>query len=383
MSRQSSTLLFAQTARSRSASIWSSFLAAALLSTARAQAQTPTSPPSSDRAPSRTQVIFGTVGIRAQEARGSLIALLAAQLGGLQLVLVEDEPSEPFSAWALRATRSQRVLAAVLLDGRSEHGWRLVIIDAARGRAIARALAGGVRNDAANVEAVVSISVSAASALREGLEVASTPVASVVGDGHRPRVPPPPLLSSRRPLTPSVTRAGNWAAQGVVGATVASFSPEAPTTQGLALGLGVSFRSHFEARMFGAFFIPPRIRGPLGEFSLARAFLGAAAGPVVGAPRLSFTPELGVVAERLKRYDANPVPGVFATESSSLYRLGGLLGFRLRHRIFAPLSVELAAGTMYFGRRLLFSAKGPETSWSMSVRPGVAFAQLGLQLATP
>jgi hypothetical protein len=336
--------------------------------------------------PTRTEVVFGAIGIRAQP-RDSLMALLAAELRGMRLSIVEDSATEPLSAWASQATRSRRVLAAILLDGRNEQGWRVIVIDAARGRAIARALPGGIRNDAASIEAVVSIVVSAASALREGLEVASTPLAAVVGGPSAPPAPAPSEPSAPTggidapPLAVSPRRA-NWAFRGAIAASVASFSPAAPTTEGLGLTLGVSFRGRVEARAFGAAFMPQLIQVPFGEFRVARAFLGGAAGPVFRGAAFSFAPEAGFVAERLRRYDATPTAGVYATEPGPLYRFGGLLAFRLRHTLFRPVSVELVTGGLYFGRRVQFTAKNAESAWSEAVWPTVAFAQLGLEIAT-
>jgi hypothetical protein len=184
------------------------------------------------------------------------------------------------------------------------------------------------------------------------------------------------------PLAASLPRPANWAFRGAIAASVASFSPAAPTTEGVGLTLGVSFRAHVEARAFGAAFLPQLIRVPFGEFRVARAFLGAAAGPVFRGPAFSFAPEAGFVAERLRRYDATPTAGVYATAPGPLYRFGGLLALRLRHTLFRPVSVELVTGALYFGRRLQFTAKNAESAWSEAVWPAVAFAQLGLEIAT-
>lgn len=357
-------------------------LSAAWLLTFEAKAEPAGQGSSPTSSPARAEVVFGTIGIR-PAPRDSLIALLGAELRRMSLSIVEDEAREPLSAWATEATRTRRVLAAILLDGRNERGWRVIVIDAARGRAIARALPGGIRDDAASVEAVVSIAVSAASALREGLEVASTPLAAVVGGPSEPSEPLAATSSADAPpLTASLPQRENWVFRGAIAASVASFSPAAPTTEGLALTLGVSFRARVEARAFGAAFVPQLIQVPFGEFRLARAFLGAAAGPVFRAPAFSFAPEVGFVAERLRRYDATPTAGVYATQAGPLYRFGGLLALRLRHTLFRPVSVELVTGGLYFGRRVQFTAKNAESSWSEAVWPAVAFAQLGLEIAT-
>jgi hypothetical protein len=337
----------------------------------------------SEKSTARTDVVFATIGIGARPVHGSLAELLTVELRRMGLSLVEQQPSEPLSAWASGATRSRRVLAAILLDGRSGTGWRLIVIDAARGRAIARALPGGIRDDAASIEAVVSIVVSATSALREGLEVASAPLANVVEESHaRSATPATTSTAHAPPPGGALPPHQSWALRGVVGGSVASFSPAAPTTEGLGLSLGVTFRARVEARAFGAAYLPPLISSPFGQFRVARALLGAAAGPVFRAPAFSFAPEVGFVAERLRRYDAVPTAEVFATPPSALYRFGGLLALRLRHTLLRPLSLELVTGAIYFGRRVEFTARSPENSWTEGVWPTVAFAQLGLEIAT-
>jgi len=328
--------------------------------------------------------VFGAIGLRAQPVQGSLAEVLAAELRRMSLAIVQAPATEPLSAWATEVTESPRVLAAILLDARSDQGWRVVVIDASRGRAIARSLPGGIREDAASIEAVVSIVVSAASALREGLEVASAPLSAVVGAPSEPPKPPEPARDEDVPFKGRITKVApeRWAVRGTVGASLASFSPSARTTQGAVLALGLTFPARIEARVSFTVFAPPLIRGPLGDFRVARSFLGAGAGPLFRVHALSFTPELGVVAERSRRFDAAPTEGVFATEPSALYRVGGSLALRLRHTLARPLSVELMTGAMYFGRRLQFAAKSAEIAWSEEAWPSVAVAQLSLEIAT-
>ncbi|MDF3064970.1 MAG: hypothetical protein K0R38_571 [Polyangiaceae bacterium] len=360
----------------------SMLLAAVGLVAAEAKAEPP-AVVASEPLVARTEVVFGIIGSSAQPAQGSLVSLLGAELGGMSLSLVERPAAEPLSAWARQATLSRRVLAVILLDGRSEQGWRLVIIDAARGRAIVRALPGGIRDDAASVEAVASIVLSAAGALREGLEVASMPLAAVVGDPSEPRLPSPEKDSGPEATpAPATARREPWGVRGQLGASVASFSPKAPTMLGAALALGVSLDGRAEARVFGMAFLPALLRSPLGDFRVARSLVGVAVGPVFRAPTFSFAAEAGFVAERVSRYDATPAAGALGTDARALYRFGGVVAFRLRHTLLRPLSVELVTGGMYFGRSLQFTAKSSNISWSETAWPAVAFAQLGLEVAT-
>lgn len=333
----------------------------------------------------RTAVVLGIVGLRAEAARGSLVGLLRAELAEMRLSLVERPLSRELSAWASDAVHSEDTLLAILLDARSEQGWRIVVIDAARGRAIVRDLPGGIQQDAASIEAVVSIAVSAANALLEGLEVASSPLEAVVG-GSPARASPARRIAggasdgeqnepSPEPRRPSFIR-------GTVGASSASFSPQAVTTHGLALALGISWRAQLEARVFGTLFWPATIHTAFGEFGVSRALLGVAAGPLLQLGTLSVIPEAGIVAERLRRSETLPAAGVLATEAEPLYRVGGLLALRLRLPLVRPLSAELAAGAAYFGQRAQFSTTAPGALRLADAWPVAAIAQLGLDVAT-
>jgi hypothetical protein len=353
------------------------------LGTRPARAQASTDRVGAEHPHARTVVVLGVVGLRAAAQHGSLVGLLQAELTEMSLSLVERPPSRDVAAWASDAVRSHDTLLAILLDARSDQGWRLVVIDAARGRAIVRDLPGGIQQDAASIEAVVSIAVSAASALREGLEVASSPLEAVVGG------PPEPTKSSPRAADSAVAvnerspaRRPQSFLRGSIGASSASFSAQAVTTQGMAFALGVNWRAQLEARVFGSLFWPATIRTTWGEFGVKRALLGAAAGPVLQLRQLSLVPEAGVIAERLRRSETTPAAGVLATEAKPLYRIGAVLALRLRLPLIRPLSAELATGAAYFGRSARFSTTGAAASQLAEAWPVAAFAQLGLDVAT-
>lgn len=354
-------------------------LGAAWLVASEASAET--GPPVSEAAPARTEVVLGTVGVEAGPARSSLVTLLEGELGRANLSLMQREAREPLSRWADETARSKRVLVVLLLDGRNAD-WRLIVIDAARNRAIARDLRGGLDQDAASIEAVVSIAVSAATALREGLEIASSPVAAVVGDPPPSHVQAAQNETAHRAATkPRTAQRAESSARASLSATLSSFSSAAPTTEGLSLALGARFRALAEARVTGALFAPAQIGTPLGEFQVSRGWIAASAGPVFGNRSFSLTPEAGVVVERLRRFDATPAAGVAETDAAALYRVGGSLSLRLRHTLVGPLSGELVTGAVYFGRRVRFSAKSADSSWSVDAWPALAFGQLGLEMA--
>jgi len=327
----------------------------------------------------RTEVLLAIVGSGAKDVRGSLVALLDRQLHAMGLSLVEQQPAGSVSDWATGASRSKHGLLAIVLDTKSDTGWRLVVVDVARGRAIARELPGGMQHDAASVEAVASVVISAASALREGLEVASAPVAAVVGDGASvstvstgAAVPEPkPGSVGRRTVV-----------HGAIGAAVASFASDAPTTQGAMLALGLAWRNRIEARVFGTLFWPVPIHSAFGEFRVNRAIVGATSGPVFSTGAFSFTPEVGVLVERLSRSNTLPAEGISAGQAAPLHRLGGLVEMRLRRAVVRPFLLELTAGGAYLGRSVQFSARNGNSAPLLEVGPVMGFAQLGIAIAT-
>ena len=352
----------------------------AALHPGQASAQPAPEPPAPAASIVRTEVLLAIVGRDAEAARGDVVALLTGQLRGMGLSLVAPEPSGSVSDWVTAATRSKRALVAIVLDTSAGQGWRLVVVDAARSRAIARELPGGMERDAASVEAVVSIVISAASALRDGLEVASAPVETVVG----PAPTRAPAVGRSAPPTPaSIPPRPSTVVCGSIAAAVASFAPDAAaTTQGAALALGMRWQNRVEARIFGTLFWPATVRNGFGDFRVNRALLGVAAGPVFSAGGFALSPQVGVVLERLHRTGTVPAAGLFATEAEPVHRVGGLVGLRLRRPVLPPLAIELVAGGAYWGRSVNFSVRNAEGPPFLEIGPVMGFAQLGIEIAT-
>jgi len=315
----------------------------------------------------RMEARLAIVGGGTASARNSLVPLLEGQLHGMGLSLVEQEPAGSVLEWVTAATKEKNALLAIVLDTNTERGWRLVVVDVARRRAIARTLPGGVQQDAASAEAVASIVISAASALREGLEVASAPVSAVVGDAPSP-TDEPPVRPLHEPTHSESDR--GLVVHGAVDAALASFGKNA--TAGAALALGLGWRDRWPVTIHSAF----------GEFRVNRALVGAALGPVFHAGGGSLSPEIGVLVERLRRFGTQPVQGVFSNQAEPLYRVGGLVELRVRRRLFRPLSLELVAGAAYLGRSVQFSARNGDRYPFLEISPVMGFAQLGIDIAT-
>ncbi|HEX2869912.1 MAG TPA: hypothetical protein VHP33_01625 [Polyangiaceae bacterium] len=317
-------------------------------------------------------------GSAADSIHASVVALLERQLQAMGLSLVERPRVGSLAGWAREATRSKRALLAIALEVSKDSGWRLILVDVSRGRAIARELPGGIDRDAASVEAIVSIAISAASALREGLEVASSPVEEVVGGA-----PPPAAVSvPLPPPEPIPTAPGRAFVRGALGAEVAYFAPSVPSMKGVALALGVSWRNRAEARLFGALFWPASIQSDFGTFRLNRIVVGAAVGPVFSSGDFTFVPEAGVLVERLRRSETLPAQEVFANQAAPLHRGGGVVDLRLRYALVRPLSIELVGGVAYLGRGAQFSVRNGNSRPLLEGASVMPFAQLGLDIAT-
>jgi hypothetical protein len=350
---------------------------------ALAQTTSETAPedsPSERTIPLRSEVVVGVVGPLDPDARATLARLLRAELEPHGLVLVERDPSGETRAWARDVANEKRHLLAALLDTKRRTGWRLVVIDTARGRAISRELPGGER-DAANVEAIVSIVVSATNALREGLEVASAPLETVVEPNRPPPPPPPPT-----PRAPKSEPSAGTTLHGSLTATSASFSEAAEPTLGGSLALGVSIASWIDVDVGGTRYLPVSVDSAFGSFTLERSALSLTAGPVLRSGSFTFVPALGITGEWIARRDTLAAQGVArADEEPVIRRFGGALAIRGRYRLLSStgdaefVSVIGALGASYFGDRIRFLA-GPDLL--AEARRSAFGAELGLFIAT-
>ena len=341
------------------------------------------SPPSTPRATAspRTRVLVAIVGEDADAVRQGLVAPLDGQLRAMHLSLVEQRPRGAVSNWAMSVTRSPDALLAVVLEVKPDGEWSLVLVDTARARAIARELPGGVERDAASIEAVTSIVISAANALKEGLEVASAPVSAVVGPPQIPAVRPSPAGPLSSPAPPGET-GRHFVVHGRVGAALASFGSHTPVTTGAMLALGLGYRRWLEARVFGTLFLPVEVQSPFGDFRLNRALAGAVCGPVFSTGGFSISPEVGLTLERLRRSSTLPAPGLFAKDAAPVHRWGGMLDLRLRHVLVEPVSIELVGGAAYTGQAVTFSVRNGDPYPFLEIGPAWAFAQVGVDIAT-
>jgi hypothetical protein len=332
--------------------------------------------------------------------------LLKVQLPALGFYLVISEPNDTLGGWIEGVTRRTRTPLGVLLDVRDEESWRLIVIDAVRRRAVARDLPGGAGN-AANVEATVSVVLSAASALRDGLEVASAPVESVVQEPRpaasrdaanvEPSLPASPATGARQADVSEAPGPGRAQASGVVvrgalGTSAASFSADVRPSLGAATAVALTLPASIDVRLRVAHYFPATYTSALGDFDVTHTGASIMLGPRVQWGEWAGVVQAGVVAERLLRSNPKEGAAVTPTGDFSLMRFGATATVRGSYAVFGSFALLVGAGGSYFGRRVLFLARPAGASGTAEsdedrvelgrLWPGAVFAELAVEVAS-
>jgi hypothetical protein len=285
----------------------------------------------------------------------ALRSLLESQLprGGMKLRL--EYGVTDVRRWLSR--ESDDALLRVALDAAAVGGWRLLLVDASRGRAVARTLTGGVRRDRAAIEAVCDIVVSAALALREGLEVASRTVDEAMTDaapsGAQPATParaPAALAQSAaipRPSSALRVQAG-------AGPALATFARAAPTSLGAGAAISV-WREGAGLEVAAARYLSQTVTATAGTFAIDRTQVGISAAAATSWRRARVSGGLGLLFEILQRGDATPATGSLTTTApDALTRLGPQATATLGLSVSRRVDVTWALGLGYFPRRVRY-----------------------------
>jgi hypothetical protein len=278
-----------------------------------------------------------------------------------------ERSTEPRLAWTAAARRDPAALVLAILDVRDARAWALYVVDAARGRAILRRLPGGMEANAAALEEVSAILTSAVAAVREGLEVASKPLETVVAEQpdegpspERVALTPSPTPSPR-PLEPppSSERAGAQAPTstrpfGAVLARGATLTGE--VVPGVAAELGLRLGTGLGLLVHGALDRRARISTALGTFELGRSLAALEVSHALPLGPVSLEPRLGSGVEVIRRSGTAPAPGVGGAPGRTHPRFVAVAGVRARYLVAGPLAVELGADATYSPQRLRFSS---------------------------
>jgi hypothetical protein len=322
--------------------------------------------------------VLGVEGEISRSQREALATLLNVDMRRRDLALSMETPGGDVREWIDRARSDEETLLVAVLDASRPGTWQLTIVDASRGRALTRALVGGVEANAAALEAVVSIVSSAAGALKDGLEVASRPLDEVVAPPESTSPPATAPLAAPAPAP----RPAKLALRSVLAATAASFGNGAPLTEGLSAAIGLSYRS-LGFRVFGARYWPARVDSSFGSFDVHRTTGGASVGATFSWGSLEVEPEGALVGELLRRTDAEPGLDASANGDRSLHRFGAALDARIRYRLGGPFAIEWMAGASYFAPKVRFLAANAQLSELIVPWAWVVSSQIGLEVRTP
>ena len=325
----------------------------------------------------------------------SLQTLIEAELVDAGVKIVVEDTTESVPQWVTSNAADPEVLVIVVLDTRQSDHWQVMIVDAARRRGIRRRLPGGVAEDAAAVEAVASIVVSAVTALRDGLEVASQPVDEVLeGASAGPPKAEPDSDSSRQSEDGSSrqSRAGGESDAQSAGptpgalalrltllGTVASFADAKPTTLGLGGGLGGSYAG-WSTRLSGARFEEVRFDSEFGQFRAVRNWIGLGFGPHFEFTDFELEAEGRIFLEIIKRQSGPPATGVTPLADAQLTRFGALGGLRARYPARSALGFELMLGAGYLPSTVRF-VTSPNNFELAELWRWLLLAELGLQFS--
>ena len=322
----------------------------------------------------RTRVLIGFLGSLQAAQQTDLTQLLAAELSRdgserqreLELRAVSEQ-----SAMA-DMQREAKVLLVVLLDVRAASPWKLYLVDAARSRAISREMPGESRGNLAALEAVASVISSAVRALDEGLEIASQPLADVVGASEPlPRLPLQMRDGTRRAARVSTSLA----------AALASFEDSAKVTAGVWSSLRLSLPAPLMLRLSLAAHWPAELQSPVGSFALQRTQGALSLG--VGTERGSwaFSFETGPTLELLRRRVLTTGASATSTRNTALLRAGALAMLGGRYRLGTRWAFELGLGIAYFPRRVRYTLLPFGDAALASPWPVVGLSQLGLEFS--
>jgi hypothetical protein len=288
----------------------------------------------------------------------ALRGLLESQLPPHGLSLRMEPGITDVRRWISRD--SDDALLRVALDASAGRGWRLLLVDATRGRAVARTLTGGVKRDRAAVEAVCDIVVSAALALREGLEVASQTVDEALTDAVPSGAPPAtPAREGPAGLSQSGASPGrNFALRVEAGAgpAVATFARAAPASWGAAAAISV-WHDRAGLEVTGARYLSQTVTATAGSFDIDRTQVGISAVAAASWRWARLSGGLGPLFEILQRGDAAPAAGSIApTPPEALTRLGPQATATLGLLVSRRVTVTWALGLAYFPRRVTYSS---------------------------
>jgi hypothetical protein len=328
----------------------------------------------------RVTVALGVFGDFPSLVLDTLTRLLEPEMEHAELTLKVSQQAMALRAWVDGERKDPHVLLLAALDVQPHEDWRLVLVDAARGRAVIRDLPGGVTRDRAALEAIASMIASAAHALQEGLAVASRSVDDALSETTHP-----PDVIAAPAISPPPRVSNHVRVRGAAGFGVASFEHDAPVSYGVSVELALLVE-HFGLQLTLARYRPQEFRPAPGSFEIDRTAFAIAS--IARREWRSLAGEVGIgaAAELLERGGtvangaaaATPVLG-----GSTLVRYGPLVELAGSVRLAPYLSLSVGSGWSYFPQRIRYLESGTMPTTLASPWPVVASGRIVLEVLLP
>jgi hypothetical protein len=339
--------------------------------------------------PARTRVRVGVAGSLTPEQQANFLELIGVEMASTGLSLEVSETQRSIDAFVRDARADDTTLLIAVLDARKTSEWHVLIVDPDRDRAITRPLPGGIDRNAAALEAVASIVVSAASALKEGLEVASLPLESVVApEPHPASAPRAPQAHAgerkRPPESDSTIRASAdrpLRLSGGVAASVASFDRDVPVTLGAQVAGALRTPPGLSVRLSVERHLPARFDSTLGTFDLTRSGGAFSVGWLVPLGPLALEPDAGVAAEWIHRSDTRADPEFGARADGTEARVGARAGGRTLLPLVGAAALSGSLQVTYFPQVIRFVGGGAPRASVAEPWPLVLAAHVGVELS--
>jgi hypothetical protein len=309
----------------------------------------------------------------------ALSNLLRTELVELGLELRLEHTTENEARWFAQQEPGSALLFASV-DVSAQQGWRVFLFDSEE-RTSVREL-GGTGDNAAMVEAVAAVLVSAASALSQSEQQTAPPEAAVVPESEpEPRpapsvAPEPPASSEFTPL--HLPRA--WRLHLAVGVGGSSFERNEPVTLGPTLELGV-LHERFALDLCATRSLELSYQTDFGDFSLTRSALSLRAGPLFQHGDWLFVTALVTGVELIERERGVPSSVGIAAEGSDSARWSFGPAALVRYGASESLLLEAGLWGAYFPEPLRFTAdEGRQVLAAPFSFAAGAFAGLGVRL---
>jgi hypothetical protein len=297
-----------------------------------------------------------------------LLRLLEADLAQQGLPLAHEFGAGRTKRW-FSSERLSDALLLVALTGNKQGAWRVILIDPSRHLGASRTLPGGSDN-AANLEAVASIVLAAATALVEGRDVVSSPIQDVLreeeaaADHDEPTRPEDSsverpsskgVAEPRYPRNPLVAPSAlHLALTG--GGSLSTFESSIPWSPAATGSLALVAGDRFVVEAGASFHPPASFDSEYGSFALSRWATWLGAGPIRQIGDWALDLQVSVAAESIARIQTDPAPEITATPGHTSLRFGARLAGGARYSIIGPLGLQLRLFTTWHPRPIRLTA---------------------------